>query len=81
MESSVESWIGVLCITLSLILCGKGFTNTALYSATSCSALWIFFTPFGRRKSYVKALYPLSFLFLAVGFVSSFRATKPYARN
>ena len=58
-----------------------GKADITLSFATSCSALWIFFTPFGRRKSYVKDLYPFSFLFLAVGFVSSYRATKPYARN
>jgi len=58
-----------------------GKADITLSFSTSCSALWIFFTPFGRRKSYVKDFYPLSFLFLAVGFVSSYRATKPYARN
>ena len=29
-----------------------GLVDLTLSSATSCSALWIFFTPFGRRKSY-----------------------------
>ena len=34
------------------MLAGNGLVNIALSFATSCSALWIFFTPFGRRKSY-----------------------------
>lgn len=69
------------CIVTSGIMSENGLADITLLSTTSCSTLWIFFTPFGRRKSYVKDLYPFSFLFLAVGFVSSYRATKPYARN
>lgn len=69
------------CKVTSGILAGSGLADITLLYTTSCSTLWIFFTPFGRRKSYVKDLYPFSFLFLAVGFVSSYRATKPYTRN
>ena len=34
------------------MLAGNGLVNIALSLATSCSALWVFFTPFGRRKPY-----------------------------
>ena len=35
-----------------VVLVGNGLVDITLSSITSCSALWIFFTPFGRRKSY-----------------------------
>ena len=40
------------CIVTSGIMSENGLADITLLSTTSCSALWIFFTLFGRIKSY-----------------------------
>ena len=48
-----------------------GKADITLSFATSCSTLWIFFTSFGRRKSYANA-------FLSYPFVPSYGFYTPF---